>query len=156
MTITKYYSIAKATWNYSLIPCKLNIYPKPRALVLFSVQCEKCLAAVLSILSNLYWWNPFLVLGVVTNIYFWPGKYGSRRNVWDWKTKTLEQMLDLGAGTIPREIRVLHDPDQAQGFVGCSLSSTVVKFFKNEVGERGKGWELESIFLRNNHPMLFT
>ena len=25
MTITKYYSIAKATWNYSLIPCKLNI-----------------------------------------------------------------------------------------------------------------------------------
>ena len=48
-------------------------------------------------------------------------------------------MLDLGAGTIPREIRFLHDPDQAQGFVGCSLSSTVVKFFKNEVGERGKG-----------------
>ena len=38
-----------------------------------------------------------------------------------------------------REIRFLHDPDQAQGFVGCSLSSTVVKFFKNEVGERGKG-----------------
>ena len=106
--------------------------------------------------NDLYRQNPFLVLGVVTNIYFWPGKYGSRLHVWDWKTKTLEQTLDLGAGTIPREIRFLHDPDQAQGFVGCSLSSTVVRFFKNEVGEQSKGWELESIFLRNNHPMFFA
>lgn len=78
-------------------------------------------------------------MGVVTNIYFCSGKYGSRLNVWDWKTKTLEQTLDLGAGTIPLEIRFLHDPDEAQGFVGCSLGSTIVSFFKNEVGERGKG-----------------
>ena len=59
--------------------------------------------------------------------------------MWDWKTKTLEQTLDLGAGTIPLEIRFLHDPNEAQGFVGCALGSTIVRFFKNEVGERGKG-----------------
>ena len=55
------------------------------------------------------------------------------------KQKHWSRRWTLGTETIPREIRFLHDPDQAQGFVGCSLSSTVVKFFKNEVGERGKG-----------------
>ncbi|XP_073241029.1 methanethiol oxidase-like [Porites lutea] len=69
------------------------------------------------------------------------GKYGSRLNVWDWKTKTLEQTLDLGAGTIPLEIRFLHDPDEAQGFVGCSLGSTIVRFFKNEE----KTWSAETV-----------
>ena len=44
--------------------------------------------------------------------------------------------MDLGVGTIPLEIRFLHDPDQEQGFVGCALGSTVVRFFKNEVGEQ--------------------
>ena len=57
--------------------------------------------------------------------------------MWDWSSRTIQQTIDLGAGTIPLELRFLHDPDQAQGFVGCALSSTVVRFFKNEVSWYG-------------------
>ena len=56
--------------------------------------------------------------------------------MWDWTSRTIQQTIDLGAGTIPLEIRFLHDPDQTQGFVGCALSSTVVRFFKNEVSRQ--------------------
>lgn len=56
--------------------------------------------------------------------------------MWDWTTRTIQQTLDLGVGTVPLEIRFLHDPDQPQGFVGCALSSTVVRFFKNEVSQQ--------------------
>ena len=69
-------------------------------------------------------------------MYSLPGKYGSRLHVWDWTKRTMQKTIDLGVGTIPLEIRFLHDPDQAQGFVGCALSSTVVRFFKNAVSLR--------------------
>ncbi|XP_031566459.1 methanethiol oxidase-like [Actinia tenebrosa] len=62
---------------------------------------------------------------------FKAGKYGSHIHVWDWTTHEKIQTIDLGVGTIPLEIRFLHDPSQAQGFVGCALSSTIVRFFKN-------------------------
>ena len=61
------------------------------------------------------------------------GLYGSRLHVWDWTKRTLKQTIDLGVGTIPLEIRFLHNPDQPQGFTGCALSSTIVRFFQNEV-----------------------
>ena len=64
-----------------------------------------------------------------------PGKYGSHLHVWDWTKRTIQQTIDLGVGTIPLETRFLHDPDQTQGFVGCTLSSTVVRFFQIEVSE---------------------
>lgn len=32
-----------------------------------------------------------------------------------------------------RSIRFLHDPAASQGFVGCALSSTIQRFYKNEV-----------------------
>ena len=64
------------------------------------------------------------------------GKYGSRLFVWDWTARTLQQTIDLGVGTIPLEIRFLHDPNQPQGFTGCALSSTIVRFFRNEVNEK--------------------
>ncbi|XP_068711442.1 methanethiol oxidase-like [Montipora foliosa] len=69
------------------------------------------------------------------------GKYGSRLHVWDWTTRTIEQTLDLGVGTIPLEIRFLHDPNQTQGFVGCALGSTIVRFFRNEE----KTWSAETV-----------
>lgn len=69
------------------------------------------------------------------------GKYGSRLHVWDWTTRTMQQTLDLGVGTIPLEIRFLHDPDQPQGFVGCALGSTIVRFFQNEE----KTWGTETV-----------
>jgi selenium-binding protein 1 len=53
--------------------------------------------------------------------------------VWDWTTHEKVQTIDLGVGTIPLEIRFLHDPNEAQGFVGCALSSTIVRFFKKPV-----------------------
>lgn len=43
------------------------------------------------------------------------------------------QTLPLQDGLIPLEIRFLHNPAAAQGFVGCALSSTIQRFFKNEV-----------------------
>ena len=56
--------------------------------------------------------------------------------MWDWNERTIKQTIDLGMGTIPLEIRFMHDPDQTQGFVGCALNSTVVRFFQNEVSVR--------------------
>ena len=45
----------------------------------------------------------------------------------------MKQRIDLGPGTIPLEIRFLHDPEQAQGFVGNALSSNIFRFYKNKV-----------------------
>ncbi|XP_048581488.1 methanethiol oxidase-like isoform X3 [Nematostella vectensis] len=57
-------------------------------------------------------------------------KFGSHVHVWDWTTHEKVQTMDLGFGTIPLEIRFLHDPSQPQGFTGCALSSTIVRLFK--------------------------
>jgi selenium-binding protein 1 len=53
--------------------------------------------------------------------------------VWDWQRHEIIQTLPLKDGLIPLEIRFLHNPDAAQGFVGCALSSTIQRFYKNEV-----------------------
>ena len=65
---------------------------------------------------------------------FLTGLYGHSISVWDWTTRKRLQRLDLGAeGQIPLEVRFLHDPSSAEGFVGCALSSTIIRFFKTEV-----------------------
>lgn len=69
------------------------------------------------------------------------GKYGSHLHVWDWTSRTIQQTIDLGMGTIPLEIRFLHDPRQPQGFTGCALSSTIVRFFKNH----NDTWSAETV-----------
>lgn len=61
------------------------------------------------------------------------GLYGSHLYVWDWQRHEIVQTLPLQDGLIPLEIRFLHNPAAAQGFVGCALSSTIQRFFKNEV-----------------------
>ena len=73
------------------------------------------------------------ILSVLLSTRDCSGLYGSRLHVWDWTTHTLQQTLDLGVGAIPLEIRFLHDPDEPQGYTGCALSSTIVRFFRNEV-----------------------
>ena len=73
--------------------------------------------------ANIFMTRPFIL----------ENRLGTRLHVWDWNERTLKQSIDLGPGTIPLEIRFLHDPEEAQGFVGCALSSTIVRFFKNEV-----------------------
>jgi len=70
---------------------------------------------------------------IVLNILLSLGKYGSHLHVWDWTSRTIQQTIDLGVGTIPLEIRFLHNPEEPQGFTGCALSSTIVRFFKNQV-----------------------
>ncbi|XP_073465260.1 methanethiol oxidase-like isoform X2 [Aquarana catesbeiana] len=59
------------------------------------------------------------------------GHYGQSLHVWDWTKRTRIQTLDLGVdGLIPLEIRFLHNPDAAQGFVGCALGSSIFRFYK--------------------------
>ncbi|CAH2052886.1 unnamed protein product, partial [Thlaspi arvense] len=50
-----------------------------------------------------------------------------------WPEGQLTQILDLDVTRLlSLEVRFLHDPTKAIGFVGCALSSTIVRFFKNE------------------------
>ncbi|NWR39221.1 SBP1A oxidase, partial [Tachuris rubrigastra] len=63
------------------------------------------------------------------------GHYGRHINVWDWSTHTLLQALDLGKGSIPLEIRFLHEPAAAEGFVGCALSGAVHRFYRTQKGD---------------------
>lgn len=69
------------------------------------------------------------------------GKYGQHLNVWDWTTHELKQRIDLGPGAIPLEIRFLHDPEQAQGFVGNALASNIFRFYKNQENH----WSAEKV-----------
>lgn len=58
-------------------------------------------------------------------------QYGCRINFFKWSTQTLYQVIDLGLdGLTPLEIRFMHDPKRAEGFVGCALSSNVFYFYK--------------------------
>ncbi|XP_029648147.1 methanethiol oxidase [Octopus sinensis] len=58
-------------------------------------------------------------------------EYGRSLNVYNWTTRDLEQVIDLGQdGLIPLEIRFRHDPESPEGFVGCCLGSSVYRIFK--------------------------
>jgi selenium-binding protein 1 len=56
------------------------------------------------------------------------GKYGQKIHLWDWKERKIRQSFDLGAASIPLEVRFLHDPDKAFGYVGAALSSAIWRF----------------------------
>ncbi|XAR48808.1 hypothetical protein NMG60_11031761 [Bertholletia excelsa] len=63
------------------------------------------------------------------------GLYGRHLHVYSWPDGELKQIMDLGnTGLIPLEIRFLHDPSKDMGFVGCALSSNMVRFFKTPDG----------------------
>ncbi|KAJ6866464.1 selenium-binding protein 1-like [Populus alba x Populus x berolinensis] len=63
------------------------------------------------------------------------GLYGRHLNVYSWPNGELKQTLDLGdTGLLPLEIRFLHDPSKDSGFVGCALTSNMVRFFKTPDG----------------------
>jgi selenium-binding protein 1 len=68
--------------------------------------------------------------------------YGSKLDVWKWEERKVVDSIELGEeGLLPLETRFLHDPTEAQGFVGCALSSNVFRFFE---GKKGK-WEAEKV-----------
>ena len=76
------------------------------------------------------------------------GKYGRQLHVWDWEAKTVEQTIDLGEeGMIPLEVRFLHSPDHAHGYVGAALSSNVFHFHETSRGpdERVGHFEAEKV-----------
>nr|XP_043634106.1 selenium-binding protein 1-like [Erigeron canadensis] len=63
------------------------------------------------------------------------GLYGRHLHVYNWPEGELKQTIDLGSnGLLPLEIRFLHDPTKDTGFVGCALSSNMVRFFKTSDG----------------------
>ncbi|KAM0044985.1 putative selenium-binding protein [Helianthus debilis subsp. tardiflorus] len=63
------------------------------------------------------------------------GLYGRHLHVYSWPEGELKQTIDLGPnGLLPLEIRFLHDPTKDTGFVGCALSSNMVRFFKTADG----------------------
>jgi len=62
------------------------------------------------------------------------GSYGQKIYVWDWAAHKIVHELDMGQGSIPLEVRFLHDPAAAEGYVGCALSSEMVRFFRQEEG----------------------
>ncbi|NWI80734.1 SBP1 oxidase, partial [Dryoscopus gambensis] len=69
------------------------------------------------------------------------GRYGRRLNVWDWSTHRYIQAIDVGEDSAPLEIRFLHDPNASQGFVGCTISSAIHRFYKTERGD----WAAEKV-----------
>ena len=59
------------------------------------------------------------------------GMYGHSLHVWDWKEHKLIQKIDLGDdGVMALEIRFLHNPDATEGFMGATLSSNIIRFYK--------------------------
>lgn len=71
------------------------------------------------------------------------GRYGRRLHFWSWSQRKIVQTLDLGLGSIPLEVRFLHDPDATVGFVACALSSEIVRFWRP--GGPGTEWRAEPV-----------
>ncbi|XP_059612132.1 methanethiol oxidase [Phlebotomus argentipes] len=63
--------------------------------------------------------------------------YGTCLNFYRWSTHELLYSTDLGEeAAAPLEIRFLHNPKQAQGFVGCAVFAKVFRFHKPDNGEK--------------------
>ncbi|XP_054745500.1 methanethiol oxidase [Anastrepha obliqua] len=60
-------------------------------------------------------------------------QYGCRLNFYKWSSHTLYQTIDLGSdGTTPLEVRFMHNPKRAEGFVGACLYANIF-YFKKKV-----------------------
>jgi selenium-binding protein 1 len=69
------------------------------------------------------------------------GKYGDSIHVWSWADREHRQTLEFGeAGRIPLEVRMSHNPEETQGYVGAALSSNVIRFY-----EDGDGWDWDVV-----------
>ncbi|KAL6009331.1 Selenocysteine insertion sequence-binding protein 2 [Asimina triloba] len=63
------------------------------------------------------------------------GLYGRHLHVYSFPDGELKQTMDLGdTGLLPLEIRFLHEPSKDMGYVGCALTSNMVRFFKTSDG----------------------
>ncbi len=69
------------------------------------------------------------------------GKYGQKIHIWDWQKRKITKSFDLGAAAIPLEVRFLHDPTRATGYVGAALSSAMWRFGADARGN----WSAEKV-----------
>ncbi|NXT08823.1 SBP1 oxidase, partial [Prunella fulvescens] len=58
------------------------------------------------------------------------GVFGRRLNVWNLSCRSLTQCFDLGEDSLPLNVRFLHSPEAAEGYVGCALSGAIFRFYK--------------------------
>ncbi|WP_435348797.1 selenium-binding protein SBP56-related protein [Haloarchaeobius sp. HRN-SO-5] len=82
------------------------------------------------------------------------GNYGHELNFWNWEERTVEQTVDLGEeGMVPLEVRFLHTPEHAHGYVDAALSSNIFHFYKRDgewrtrkvidfEGREMEGWDM--------------
>jgi selenium-binding protein 1 len=76
------------------------------------------------------------------------GRYGQRLHFWSLDGRELQQTIDLGErGLVPLEVRGLHDPDRAEGFVGAALSSIMWRWHRNGEWQADPVIEVESVEL---------
>lgn len=73
--------------------------------------------------------TPFLPSGFHDEDVVNKDHYGTSLNIYKWSTHELQQVIDLGPeGCAPLEVRFLHDPKSAQGFVGCAVNANVYRY----------------------------
>lgn len=67
-----------------------------------------------------------------------PEYYGHSIHFWSWDERKYIKKVDLGTdhGWLPLEVRFLHNPYKAHGYVACALSSTIFHINKDS-GEWG-------------------
>ncbi|CAH0388579.1 unnamed protein product [Bemisia tabaci] len=71
-----------------------------------------------------------------------PEIYGRSLNVFSWSKRKLTQIIDLGPeGITPLELRFLHEPTAAEGFVGCGYPGHIFRFFRKDDGS----WDAEKV-----------
>jgi selenium-binding protein 1 len=76
------------------------------------------------------------------------GRYGHRLHFWNLVEHTLEQTVDLGEnGLLPFEVRLKHDPEAEEGFVGAALSSTMWHFHRDGSWKADQVIAVESVEL---------
>lgn len=114
----------KGTWSEKATPYGYDFWYQPR----HNIMVSSAFGRPRSFLQGL---NPEEI----------PTSYGGTLYFWDWKEKKLIKEVDLGTGSIPLEIRFLHNPDAAIGFVGVALSSCVNLIYKNDDGE----WDTKTV-----------
>jgi len=68
-------------------------------------------------------------------------KYGRSIHFWDFEAKKIVDSVWLGEeGVIPLEVRFHHNPDSTHGFVGATMSSNILHWYKN-----GEDWKVEKV-----------
>uniref|UniRef100_A0A1B6IVT8 Methanethiol oxidase n=1 Tax=Homalodisca liturata TaxID=320908 RepID=A0A1B6IVT8_9HEMI len=73
-----------------------------------------------------------------------PTLTGRSINLYSWKERKLLQTISFGdEGIAPLETRFLHNPLEAQGFVGCAVTSNIFRFYRTDDGT----WAVEKVIV---------